>query len=80
MISVPLTVPEAEAELETAILMEKEIAAELATIETALAEAESTAGDRCLTARKEGNSKQVEKINGELLKLRQQRDVVRSTH
>jgi len=76
----PPTVGEAEVELEKTIALEQEIAGELAAIEKQLSEAERTAGDRCLAARREGNSKQIEKINNEVLKLRQQRDVALSTH
>jgi hypothetical protein len=76
----PLTVGEAEVDLEKAVALEQEIRGELDQVQARLVEAEKTAGDRCLTARREGNSKQIEKINSEVLKLRQQRDVALSTH
>lgn len=76
----PLTVEQAEKALAEAISMEREIAGELAAIETALTEAESTAGERSLTARKSGDQKTIGKINDEIGKLRSRRDVTLSTH
>jgi len=75
-----LTVPEAEQELAAAIALEATIAGELLDIDKQLSESERTAGDRSLEARKAGNTKQVQKINDELLKLRNLRDVTKSTY
>jgi DNA repair exonuclease SbcCD ATPase subunit len=76
----PTTTKEAEKNLEDAIRMEQDVAGELAAIEKQLSESESTAGERCLAARKAGDQKAIQKINDEILKLRQRCDVTRSTH
>lgn len=75
-----MTVEEAEQELAKAIEMEQEIAGELAAIEKQLSEAESTAGERSLAARKTGDQKAIGKINDDITKLRSRRDVSLSTH
>lgn len=74
------SVPEAEAELTKAVALEQEIKEELDQIQVQFTEAEKTSGDRSLAARKAGDQKAIQKINDEVLKLRQQRDVTRSTH
>ena len=74
-----LSVPEAETALAEAIAMEQEIAGELAAIEKQLSEAESTAGDRSLEARKVGDQKAIGRINDEIAKLRNQRYVTSQT-
>ena len=74
-----LTITEADDELLKAVALEQEIQEELSQLETQLAEAESTAGDRCLAARKVGDTKQIQKINDGVLKLRNQYDVTSKT-
>ena len=75
-----LTITEAEEALTKAIEVEAEIAQELTDLEGNLSQAESTAGDQCLEARKAGNQKAIKKINDEVLSLRSQRDIILSTH
>lgn len=76
----PLSVSEAEAELSKAITLEREIAAELTTLEKQRSESETGAGEKCLAARKVGDQKAIQKINDEVLRLRQRCDVARATH
>ena len=75
----PLSVAEADDELLKAVALEQEIQEELSQLETRLAEVESTAGERCLAARKAGDTKQIQKINDEVLKLRNQYEVTSKT-
>jgi chaperonin cofactor prefoldin len=75
-----LTISEAEAELSKAVSLEQEIAGELSELETRLTEAERTAGDRSLEARKAGNAKEIKAINDEIAKLHTQHGIIKSTH
>jgi hypothetical protein len=74
------TIAESEKELDAAITLEGTIAGELADIEKALAEAESTAGARSLEARKTGDTKAIQKIDDEIKELHTRYGIIKSTH
>jgi len=73
------TIAESELELSNSIAIEQQIAGELSTLTARLSEAESTAGDRALQARKSGDDKEVQKINDELSDLNAQHRVLSKT-
>lgn len=74
------SVSEAEQTLAQAITLEQEIAGELTILTARLSEAEKTAGDRALQARKSGDDKEVQKINDELSDLNTQHRTLSKTH
>ncbi len=76
----PLTVAETEKELAAAIKLEHEVKTELDQTRALFAEAEKTAGDRSLEARKAGDVKAMQRINDGVLKLKSQQVALLLTH